>query len=197
MDGLPAQNPQRPSRSHQLFMPLGIALHKCTPNFGGPIAPAGGLVFVGAAMDGYPRAFDARSGAELWRGRLPAAEMATPMTYVWAERQYVVIAVVVTGRHEPRRQMPPSPLPCPRPKKQTHVVGRGRAAGKASGIQAQRPQPAHLGRDACTPQLAAKTATIEEEPIPNWRTGPVEPTAALRRRIWTIDRLLWVVIRGM
>lgn len=59
-------------------MPLGIALHKGTPNFGGPLATAGGLVFVGAAMDGYLRAFDAKSGAELWRRCLPAAEMATP-----------------------------------------------------------------------------------------------------------------------
>ncbi|HWA62158.1 MAG TPA: pyrroloquinoline quinone-dependent dehydrogenase [Caulobacteraceae bacterium] len=63
-----------------------------TPNFGGPIATAGGLVFIGAAMDNYLRAFDARSGKELWRGRLPAGGQATPMTYVWKGRQYVVIA---------------------------------------------------------------------------------------------------------
>jgi quinoprotein glucose dehydrogenase len=63
-----------------------------TPNLGGPIVTAGGLVFVGAAMDDYLRAFDARTGAELWRGRLPAGGQATPMTYVWKGRQYVVIA---------------------------------------------------------------------------------------------------------
>lgn len=63
-----------------------------TPNFGGPIVTAGGLVFIGAAMDDYLRAFDARTGAELWRGRLPAGGQATPMTYVWKGRQYVVIA---------------------------------------------------------------------------------------------------------
>ncbi len=62
------------------------------PNFGGPIATAGGLVFIGAAMDRYLRAFDAASGAELWRGRLPAPATATPMTYRWKGRQYVVVA---------------------------------------------------------------------------------------------------------
>jgi quinoprotein glucose dehydrogenase len=63
-----------------------------TPNLGGPIVTAGGLVFIGAAMDNYLRAFDARTGAEVWRGRLPAGGQATPMTYVWKGRQYVVIA---------------------------------------------------------------------------------------------------------
>lgn len=63
-----------------------------TPNFGGPITTASGLVFVGAAMDNYLRAFDAGNGRELWRGRLPAGGQATPMTYVWQGRQYVVIA---------------------------------------------------------------------------------------------------------
>jgi quinoprotein glucose dehydrogenase len=66
------------------------------PNFGGPIATGSGLVFIGAAMDDYLRAFDGASGRELWRGRLPAGAQATPMTYVWRGRQYVLIA---SGRH--------------------------------------------------------------------------------------------------
>ncbi|NUZ04772.1 pyrroloquinoline quinone-dependent dehydrogenase [Piscinibacter koreensis] len=74
------------------ILPLGLALRSGTPNLGGPLATAGGLVFIGAAMDRYLRAFDAASGAELWRGRLPAPGMATPMTYRWNDRQYVVIA---------------------------------------------------------------------------------------------------------
>ena len=63
-----------------------------TPNFGGPIVTAGGLVFIGATLDDYLRAYDAQKGRELWRGRLPAGGQATPMTYVWKGRQYVVIA---------------------------------------------------------------------------------------------------------
>jgi quinoprotein glucose dehydrogenase len=67
------------------------------PNFGGPISTDSGLVFIAATMDDYLRAFDAKTGAELWRGRLPAGGQATPMTYMWKGRQYVVIAA---GGHE-------------------------------------------------------------------------------------------------
>jgi quinoprotein glucose dehydrogenase len=37
------------------------------------------------------RAFDARSGRELWQGRLPVPGVANPMTYVWKGEQYVAI----------------------------------------------------------------------------------------------------------
>ena len=64
------------------------------PNMGGPIATAGDLVFVGAAMDSYLRAFDIETGAELWKYRLPAGGQATPMTYRAgrSQRQYLVIS---------------------------------------------------------------------------------------------------------
>jgi quinoprotein glucose dehydrogenase len=65
-----------------------------TPHMGGPIATAGDLVFVGAAMDSYFRAFDLETGRELWKYRLPAGGQATPMTYRAGRdhRQFVVIA---------------------------------------------------------------------------------------------------------
>ncbi|MEO0880035.1 MAG: PQQ-binding-like beta-propeller repeat protein, partial [Pseudomonadota bacterium] len=69
----------------------GLALPLGTPNFGGPIITSGGLIFIGATMDNYLRAFDIATGAELWKGRLPAGGQATPMTYEWEGRQYVVI----------------------------------------------------------------------------------------------------------
>ena len=72
--------------------PLSIALATGTPTLGGPLVTAGGIVFIGATMDKYLRAFDAASGAELWQGRLPAPGIATPMTYEWKGRQIVVIA---------------------------------------------------------------------------------------------------------
>jgi quinoprotein glucose dehydrogenase len=72
--------------------PLGLALHTGTPSFGGPLVTASGIVFIGATMDRYLRAFDAATGAELWQGRLPAPAEATPMTYEWQGRQYVVVA---------------------------------------------------------------------------------------------------------
>jgi quinoprotein glucose dehydrogenase len=71
-----------------------------TPNFGGAIITAGGLVFVGAAMDDYLRAFDVETGRELWRGRLPAGGQATPMTYRLdpGGRQFVIIAAGGHGK---------------------------------------------------------------------------------------------------
>lgn len=62
------------------------------PNMGGPIATVAGLVFIAAATDNYLRAFDAETGKELWKGRLPAGGQATPMTYTAGGRQFVVIA---------------------------------------------------------------------------------------------------------
>jgi quinoprotein glucose dehydrogenase len=67
------------------------------PNIGGLMVTGGGLIFIGAAMDDYIRAFDAKSGKELWKARLPAGGQATPMSYMWKGKQYVVIAA---GGHE-------------------------------------------------------------------------------------------------
>ncbi len=63
-----------------------------TPVAGGPIATAGGLVFVASTMDRMFRAFDIETGAELWHADLPANGNATPMTYVTSGRQFVVLA---------------------------------------------------------------------------------------------------------
>ena len=70
--------------------PLGIAFSFGTPLSNGLVITAGGLAFTGA-MDAYLRAFDARSGAELWQGRLPVPGVANPMTYLWKGEQYVAI----------------------------------------------------------------------------------------------------------
>lgn len=63
-----------------------------SPNMGGSIVTAGKVVFIGAAMDNYLRAFDLETGKELWKGALPAGGQATPMTYAVKGKQYVVIA---------------------------------------------------------------------------------------------------------
>lgn len=70
--------------------PLGIAFHWGTPLVNGVAITAGGLIFTGA-MDAYLRAFDARSGRELWQGRLPVPGVANPMTYLWKGEQYIAI----------------------------------------------------------------------------------------------------------
>ena len=68
-----------------------IVLELGTPSLGGPIVTAGGLVFIGATMDNSLRAFDVTTGKERWKGNLSAPGLATPMTYTWEGRQYVVI----------------------------------------------------------------------------------------------------------
>ena len=68
-------------------------------NLGGAITTAGGLVFIGATLDRYFRAFDVTNGRELWKTPLPAGGKATPMTYMGADgRQYVVIAAGGDGK---------------------------------------------------------------------------------------------------
>jgi quinoprotein glucose dehydrogenase len=63
-----------------------------SPNLGGPIVTAGGIVFIGATLDRAIRAFDSQTGRELWKADLPAGARATPMTYEAGGRQFVVIA---------------------------------------------------------------------------------------------------------
>ena len=59
-----------------------------------PTATAGGVVFIGAAIDRWLRAYDNETGRELWRGPLPESGKATPMSYQLASgEQFVVIAV--------------------------------------------------------------------------------------------------------
>jgi len=65
-----------------------------SPNLGGPIVTAGGLVFIGAALDRSLHAFDIETGREVWRGSLAESGKATPMSYRLASgEQFVAIAV--------------------------------------------------------------------------------------------------------
>ena len=57
----------------------------------------GGVVFLGAAVDMYLRAYDLTTGDQLWETRLPAGGQATPMTYALDDgKQYIVM---VAGGH--------------------------------------------------------------------------------------------------
>ena len=79
---------------------LGSALPIPTgaPSLGGPIATDTGVIFIGATMDAFVRAFDAKTGRELWKGSLPTSARATPLLYSTASgRQILVIAA---GGHD-------------------------------------------------------------------------------------------------
>lgn len=74
-----------------------------SPNMGGPVATAGGLVFIGATTDKFFRAYAAATGELLWKTRIPFTANATPLTYRVRPdgRQYVVIAAGGHGWSEP------------------------------------------------------------------------------------------------
>jgi PQQ enzyme repeat len=66
---------------------------------GGLIVTAGGLVFIAATTDGKFRAFDSRTGKELWMTRLDATGDTIPMTYQGRNgKQYVVVSAGSTNR---------------------------------------------------------------------------------------------------
>jgi len=74
------------SLSAQGFAPTG------TENYGGPVATAGGVLFIAATKDEKIRAFDKETGELLWEAKLPAAGHATPAVYQMNGKQYLVIA---------------------------------------------------------------------------------------------------------
>jgi quinoprotein glucose dehydrogenase len=80
-----------------LWLPLGA------PNLGGSIVTGGGIVFIGATTDKFLRVFDAATGEEIWRRRLPYTANATPLTYRLRPdgKQYVVVAAGGHGWSEP------------------------------------------------------------------------------------------------
>jgi quinoprotein glucose dehydrogenase len=74
------------------YLPLTIG----TPNNGGAVVTAGGIIFVAAATDDLFKAIDLKTGKILWQQALPAGGQATPMVYEQGGREYVVL---MTGGH--------------------------------------------------------------------------------------------------
>ena len=79
-------------------VPLGVVAglngQTGSPNLGGSLATAGGLIFIGATADSSFRAFDSRTGKQLWVAELAASAHAAPVTYHGKKsgKQFVVIA---------------------------------------------------------------------------------------------------------
>ena len=69
------------------LLPLTIG----TPNNGGAVTTASGLIFIAAATDDLLRAIDERTGKVVWSVVLPAGGQATPMIYQQDGREYLVI----------------------------------------------------------------------------------------------------------
>ena len=73
-------------------IPSNLPFKIGTPNNGGPIVTAGGLVFIAAATDGLIRAIDIETGEVLWTDTLPAGGQTTPITFETNGRQFLVLA---------------------------------------------------------------------------------------------------------
>ena len=94
---------RRPLGTTRGLAPWPLWFAAGAPNIGGSIATAGGLVFIGAAADGYFRAFDSHTGEELWRYLLPYSANATPISYRSTEggKQFIVVAAGGHGWSKP------------------------------------------------------------------------------------------------
>jgi quinoprotein glucose dehydrogenase len=57
---------------------------------GAPMITRTGIIFIGASMDSRVRAIDLKTGAELWSAMVDAPAVATPASYTYKGRQYVV-----------------------------------------------------------------------------------------------------------
>ena len=67
------------------------------PALAGPIATAGGVLFVAATDDNRLRALDSRNGKELWTSRLERRGNANPITYATRDgKQYVAVVATDT-----------------------------------------------------------------------------------------------------
>lgn len=69
-----------------------------TENFGATILTATGVIFCAGTPDQKIRAFDSRTGKQLWEYKMPFAGYAQPATYEAGGRQYVVIAATGGGQ---------------------------------------------------------------------------------------------------
>lgn len=68
------------------------------PNIGGSVATAGGIVFIGATDDSRFRAFDSKTGKELWVAKIDAGAHSAPVTYMGKNgKQYVVVTATGGG----------------------------------------------------------------------------------------------------
>jgi len=79
-------------------------------NEGGPISTASGLIFIGATGDSSFRAFDGKTGKELWKAAVDDDVTMVPLTYQGANGKQFVVAVAANvrngGFHLPARTGP-------------------------------------------------------------------------------------------
>ena len=78
-------------------IPSGLPFEIGTPNNGGSVITASGLIFVAAATDDLIRAIDMRTGKTVWSDVLPGGGQANPMIYEQNGKTYLLI--MAGGHH--------------------------------------------------------------------------------------------------
>ncbi|MBT0728039.1 membrane-bound PQQ-dependent dehydrogenase, glucose/quinate/shikimate family [Rosenbergiella australiborealis] len=92
------QKPLGTARANGPFgLPTGMPFEFGVPSNGGSISTASGLTFIAAATDNLIRAIDVNTGKTVWSDVLPAGGQATPMTYEYNGKQYLII--MAGGHH--------------------------------------------------------------------------------------------------
>lgn len=84
-------------RNGPFNLPTMLPLTIGTPNNGGAVTTASGLIFIAAATDDLIRAIDLRTGKTIWSAPLPAGGQATPIVYQQDGREY--LAIFAGGHH--------------------------------------------------------------------------------------------------
>ena len=79
-----------------------------SPNLGGGAVTDSGILFIGATLDPYLRAFDTRNGREIWKAALPTSARATPLVYTSGRGRHMV--VIAAGGHDTSFSKPDTKL---------------------------------------------------------------------------------------
>jgi quinoprotein glucose dehydrogenase len=109
---------------------------------GGPLATAGGLLFVATASDKTVRAYDRETGKIVWSKDLPTGSEGVPATYEVAGRQFIVFPVAAGAGLFPARFGGPAPAPAAAPANGPEAqAARGGAGGGGRGRGGPAPAP--------------------------------------------------------
>ncbi|HEY0212504.1 MAG TPA: membrane-bound PQQ-dependent dehydrogenase, glucose/quinate/shikimate family [Paenirhodobacter sp.] len=76
-----------------LGIKMGLPIPIGMPTLGPTLTTQSGLVFIAGTQDFYLRAYDSRTGKEVWKARLPVGSQGGPMTYRSPKtgKQYIVV----------------------------------------------------------------------------------------------------------
>ena len=84
----------RPTFFGTLNLPTRLPLTVGTPQTGGTVTTAGGIIFSAGAFDNTVRATSLMNGEELWNHAIPFTAQGTPMTYLSPQGNQTLIVVV-------------------------------------------------------------------------------------------------------